>query len=222
MFKPGGQEIIITVPRNDRTESIMYRQTGRQTQGSTGERARRGDFGRQIPESLPASDQLDSTAKTTRSSTKFNGSVLRNIFIILANSFNSASGIDSDYQDSPAPTRPELSTLNLGKLRLAAPSIHNASNDGSMGSTIPGKLTNGNDAITPISTSAMSISSGSTPSPSGASSGGRNSQYRKINACVMCKLPEIPLDLLVRCSRCHWQYHTLCHNPKVTCTKGYM
>lgn len=237
--------MIITRLGNDRTKSVMYR-LKKQTEGSAGERAGHDDFDcHSRSESQAALNQLDLTAShhlrnhSPRSSAIFNGSVLSNVSIALANSFNSASGIDSDYprqcpqdqhtadtryQDSPAQTQSGLpnSRLGLPRSTVAPLSVHSASNDG-MGSMVPGKLTNGNDAITPISTSAMSISSGSTPSPSCISSSGRNSQQLKFNACIMCKRPEVPdIDLLVRCNRCYWQYHTSCHNPKITFTKGDM
>lgn len=223
----------------------MYR-LKKQTEGSVGEHAGHDDFDCDSrSESQAALNQLDLTTSyhprnhSPRSPAIFNGSVLSNVSIVLANSFNSASGIDSDYprqcpqdqhttdnryRDSPAQTQSELPNPRLGlpKSTVAVPGVYSVSNDG-MGSIIPGKLTNGNDAITPISTSAMSISSGSTPSPSCISSSGRNSQQLKFNACIVCKRPEVPdIDLLVRCNRCYWQYHTSCHNPKITFTKGDM
>lgn len=245
MVELGRQEMIIAKSKNDITKCVMHRPIGKQTESST---AGRDDFDcHSRSESQAALNQLDLTASyrlrnhSPRSPAIFNGSVLSNASVALANSFNSASGIDSDYlrqspqdrhktdnryQDSPVPTQSELPMLNprlsLPRSTVAAPSVHSASNDG-MGSTIPGKLTNGNDVITPISTSAMSISSGSTPSPSCISSSGRNSQHRKFNTCIMCKRPEVPdIDLLVRCSGCQWRYHTSCHNPKITLTKGDM
>lgn len=238
------------VEEDDKTESIMDSQTRRQAESSAGEHGRCDDFVcRPRSKSPMASDQLDSTAlyrpgghspvaKTAQSSTKFNGSVLSNISIALANSFYSASEINSGYTPRSSqgqhttddqcqnPSAPIPLVLNPSRRHLSLPSstvAHIGSNDGSLGSTIPGKLTNGNDAITPISTSAMSISSGSTPSPSFTSSSGRNLHHRKRNTCIMCKRPEVPIiDLLIRCNQCHCQYHTSCHNPKITCTKGDM
>lgn len=241
------------VEEDDRTGSTMDSQTRRHTESSAGEHEGCDDSVCLPRSKSPvALDQLDSTAlyrpgdhspvtKTAQPSTKFNGSVLSNISIALANSSHSASGTNSGYMPRSSqgqqttdnqcqnPLAPIPSVLNPSRRHLSlpsstvAPNAYIGSNDGSLGSTIPGKLTNGNDAITPISTSAMSISSGSTPSPSFASSSGRNLHHRKRNTCIMCKRPEVPIiDLLIRCNRCHCRYHTSCHNPKITCTKGDM
>lgn len=242
------------VEEDDRTKSTMDSQIRRQIESSAEEQARCDDFVRHPRSKSPmVLDQLDLMAsyrlrdhspvtKTVQSLTRLNGSVLSNVYIALANSFHSASGIGSSYtlrnpqgqhaaddlcRGPPAPVPSALNPfrrhLSLPRSAVVAPSIHIASNDGPMGSTIPGKLTNGNDVITPISTSAMSISSGSTPSPSFTSFSGRNPHHQKRNTCIMCKRPEVPIiDLLVRCNGCHCRYHTSCHNPKITCTKGDM
>lgn len=237
---------------DDGTKSTMDSQIRRQTESSAEEQARCDDFVRHPRSKSPmALDQLDLTAsyrlrdhnpvtKTFQSLTRFNGSVLSNVYIALANSFHSASGIGSSYtlrnpqgqhaaddrcRGPPAPIPSALNPFrrHLPRPAVVAPSIHIASNDVPMGLAIPGKLTNGNDVITPVSTSAMSISSGSTPSPSFTSFSGRNPHHQKRNTCIMCKRPEVPIiDLLVRCNRCHCRYHTSCHNPKITCTKGDM
>lgn len=239
------------VEEDDRTKSTMDSQIRRQTESSAEEQTRCDDFVRHPRSKSPMA--LDLTAsyrlrdhspvtKTAQLLTRFNGSVLSNVYIALANSFHSASGIGLSYtprnlqgqhaaddrcRGPPAPTPSALNPLrrhlSLPRSAIVAPSIHIASNDGPIGSTIPGKLTNGNDVITPVSTSAMSISSGSTPSPSFTSFSGRNPHHQKRNTCIMCKRPEVPIiDLLVRCNRCHCRYHTSCHNPKITCTKGDM
>lgn len=85
------------------------------------------------------------------------------------------------------------------------------------------------------STSAMSISSGSTPehsparnsphtslhtvSPSRSSASA--SSWGKSSTCIFCKEPAArPLKALVRCIECRHNYHTHCHTPRITVKNG--
>lgn len=94
---------------------------------------------------------------------------------------------------------------------------------------------------TPTSTSAMSISSGSSPIPNSTlqdpvnSDPGANlrttlspphssissSSRGKLSACILCNGPAAPpLKALVKCIQCRRNYHTHCHSPRVTMTSG--
>lgn len=87
----------------------------------------------------------------------------------------------------------------------------------------------------PMSTSTMSISSGSSPihspacnspntslhtfSPSRCSTS--SSSRGKVSTCILCKGPAAPsLKPLVRCIECKHSYHTSCHTPRITITNG--
>lgn len=88
---------------------------------------------------------------------------------------------------------------------------------------------------TPMSTSAMSISSGSSPvhspacnspntslrtfSPTRSSTS--SSLRRKGSTCILCKGPAAPpLKALIRCIECKHNYHTHCHTPRIIVTNG--
>jgi len=87
----------------------------------------------------------------------------------------------------------------------------------------------------PMSTSAMSISSGSSPAHSQACNSPKISLHTfspsrcstpsslrgKASTCILCKGPAAPpLKALVRCIECKHNYHTHCHTPRITMTNG--
>jgi len=87
----------------------------------------------------------------------------------------------------------------------------------------------------PVSTSTMSISSGSSPVHSPAcnspntslhtfspSRGSTSSSSRgKASTCILCKRAAAPpLKALVRCIECRHSYHTHCHTPRITIANG--
>ncbi|KAF8421964.1 hypothetical protein EV426DRAFT_575356 [Tirmania nivea] len=87
----------------------------------------------------------------------------------------------------------------------------------------------------PMSTSAMSISSGSSPVHSPACNSPKTSLHTfspsrcsissssrgKASTCILCKGPAAPpLKALVRCIECRHSYHTHCHTPRITITNG--
>ena len=75
----------------------------------------------------------------------------------------------------------------------------------------------------PVSaTSAMSISSGRSPR-SVFSNNRSDTGSRKGPICIKCQKPEcFPIDLIVSCSGCLGSYHTSCHNPTISVTRGVM
>lgn len=94
---------------------------------------------------------------------------------------------------------------------------------------------------TSTSTSAMSISSGNSPTLHSTIQGhahndpGTNSRTTlspphstissssrgKLSACILCNGPAAPpLKALVKCIQCRRNYHTHCHSPRVTMTSG--
>lgn len=69
--------------------------------------------------------------------------------------------------------------------------------------------------------SAMSISSGTSPSRSSSIASSRRKRANYSMNCIKCREPAIPvLKVLIRCVECQFNYHTHCHNPVVALTNG--